>query len=512
MPVYLKPLAFHIGVFLLIVGIISKSFSAQSSDLLGSLSILIEGGSEANPNHVIISPSVKGKAVFRGQVKGGIDNNVSFYKVPDLLDPTTLSNPFKPGIFISQKARAVAVLSDNNFTIDRISMIDGGSNYLSAPDVFVRFPTFSTNFTGRLENAYARAQLYGSQSVVDINVTIPGNGYVIAPKVEIEGGPHFITLIDSDSNLTGKFYRIVANSGDQLTLENSFNEDLGTIFTVDAEVEIFEAWTLGELLGYQSTSLNMSAPHDYVYLLDVPSSQSGGVDDFEGFLHDGTSWKRIDSPSVSADHQVILPNQSFVIARRSADSIDLQLSGTALSHRTFIDIPESGKRGMLSNPYSVDLMLSDLVDTGFITDNNQSPFLWLSDADQEKADNVQVLKDGGNAFDAAIAVNYALAVAYPRAGNIAGGGFMVYRTSEGEIGSLDYRENAPLKSNTNMYLDDAMNVVENLSTLGAMSVAVPGTVAGMDAIHQKFASKSMIDLLSPSIKLAKKGLKLNLPL
>ena len=394
MPIYLKPLPILSGVFLLLTVNLSQSFSAQSSDLLGSLSVLIEGGSEANPNHVIISPSVKGKAVFRGQVKGSTDNNVSFYKVPDLLDPTTLANPFKPGIFISQKARAVAVLSDNNFTIDRISMIDGGSNYLSAPDVFIRFPTFSTDFTGRLENAYARADLSGSQSVVDINVTIAGNGYVTAPEVQIEGGPHFITLIDSDSNLTGKFYRIVGNSGDQLTLENSFNEDLGSIFTVDAEVEIFEAWTLGELLGYQSTSLNMSAPHDYVYLLDVPSSQNGGVEDFEGFLHDGTSWKRMDSPSVSADHQVILPNQSFVVARRSPDSINLQLSGTALSHRTYIDIPETGKRGMLSNPYSVDLMLSDLVDTGFITDNNQSPFLWLSDADQEKADNVQVLRNG----------------------------------------------------------------------------------------------------------------------
>ena len=141
MPIYLKPLPFLSGVFLLLAVNPSMSFSAQSSDLLGSLSVLIEGGSEANPNHVIISPSVKGKAVFRGQIKGSTDNNVSFYKVPDLLDPTTLANPFKPGIFISQKARAVAVLSDNNFTIDRISMIDGGSNYLSAPDVFVRFPT-----------------------------------------------------------------------------------------------------------------------------------------------------------------------------------------------------------------------------------------------------------------------------------------------------------------------------------------------------------------------------------
>ena len=115
MPVYLKPLAFLLGVFLLYVGILSKSFSAQSSDLLGSLSILIEGGSEANPNHVIISPSVKGKAVFRGQVKGVTDNNVSFYKVPDLLDPTTLSNPFKPGILFHKKQEQSLVLSDNKF-------------------------------------------------------------------------------------------------------------------------------------------------------------------------------------------------------------------------------------------------------------------------------------------------------------------------------------------------------------------------------------------------------------
>jgi gamma-glutamyltranspeptidase/glutathione hydrolase len=122
---------------------------------------------------------------------------------------------------------------------------------------------------------------------------------------------------------------------------------------------------------------------------------------------------------------------------------------------------------------------------------------------------LQVLKEGGNAFDAAIAVNYALAVSYPRAGNIAGGGFMVYRTAEGEVGSLDYREKSPMRSNRDMYLDEDSNIVENLSTLGALSVAVPGTVAGMDAIHQKFGTKSMLDLLSPCIHLAKKGFAIN---
>jgi gamma-glutamyltranspeptidase / glutathione hydrolase len=122
---------------------------------------------------------------------------------------------------------------------------------------------------------------------------------------------------------------------------------------------------------------------------------------------------------------------------------------------------------------------------------------------------IQVLKDGGNAFDAAIAVNYALAVSYPRAGNIAGGGFMVYRTADGKVGSLDYREKSPMRSNRDMYLDEDKNIVDDLSTLGAMAVAVPGTVAGMDAIHQKFGTKSMLDLLDPSINLAKKGFAIN---
>ena len=122
---------------------------------------------------------------------------------------------------------------------------------------------------------------------------------------------------------------------------------------------------------------------------------------------------------------------------------------------------------------------------------------------------LQVLKDGGNAFDAAIAVNYALAVSYPRAGNIAGGGFMVYRTADGEVGSLDYREKSPMRSYRDMFLDEAKNIVDDLSTLGALAVAVPGTVAGMDAVHQKFGTKSMLDLLTPSINLAKKGFAIN---
>ena len=116
-----------------------------------------------------------------------------------------------------------------------------------------------------------------------------------------------------------------------------------------------------------------------------------------------------------------------------------------------------------------------------------------------------ILKKGGNAFDAMVATELALAVAYPYAGNIGGGGFMVYRKNNGEIGALDYREKAPLSATKNMFLDSLGNVIENKSTLGAMAVGVPGTVAGVFASHKKFGSLPIEDILQPVIELAKKG-------
>ncbi|MGG6231932.1 gamma-glutamyltransferase [Tenacibaculum sp. SDUM215027] len=116
-----------------------------------------------------------------------------------------------------------------------------------------------------------------------------------------------------------------------------------------------------------------------------------------------------------------------------------------------------------------------------------------------------ILQKGGNAFDAMVATELALAVAYPYAGNLGGGGFMVYRKNTGEIGALDYREKAPLAAHKDMYLDSLGNVIKNKSTLGAMAVGVPGTVAGVFATHKKFGSLPIQEILKPVIALAKKG-------
>ena len=118
---------------------------------------------------------------------------------------------------------------------------------------------------------------------------------------------------------------------------------------------------------------------------------------------------------------------------------------------------------------------------------------------------VAIMQKGGTAFDAMIATDLALTVCYPNAGNISGGGFLVYRTFDGEVGSLDFREKAPMASYPDMYLDELGNVIPKMSTLGGLSVGVPGTVAGLVEIHKRFGTLSWDELVQPAIDLARNG-------
>lgn len=126
---------------------------------------------------------------------------------------------------------------------------------------------------------------------------------------------------------------------------------------------------------------------------------------------------------------------------------------------------------------------------------------------QKTASNIglQVLKDGGNAFDAAVAVGYALAVVHPVAGNIGGGGFAIIHTAAGDNVALDFREMAPGKATRDMYLDKDGNVVPAASTDGYLAAGVPGTVAGMSALLNKYGTKSLATLMQPAIKYADDG-------
>lgn len=119
---------------------------------------------------------------------------------------------------------------------------------------------------------------------------------------------------------------------------------------------------------------------------------------------------------------------------------------------------------------------------------------------------LDILKKGGNAVDAAIAVQFALAVVYPNAGNIGGGGFFLYRDKNGRTASLDFREKAPSKAFTEMYLDSLGNPIKDASLYGAKAAGVPGTVDGMIKIFEKYSQrKDWALLLNPAIELATKG-------
>ncbi|UKT63093.1 gamma-glutamyltransferase [Pedobacter mucosus] len=121
---------------------------------------------------------------------------------------------------------------------------------------------------------------------------------------------------------------------------------------------------------------------------------------------------------------------------------------------------------------------------------------------------VEILKKGGNAIDAAVAVQFALAVVYPNAGNIGGGGFMVYRAAGGEINALDFREKAATSASRDMYLDSAGNPIVAKSLYGHLASGIPGSVDGMVEAHQKYGKLTWKQVLQPAIDLAENGFKL----
>src|SRR5262245_29795905 len=118
---------------------------------------------------------------------------------------------------------------------------------------------------------------------------------------------------------------------------------------------------------------------------------------------------------------------------------------------------------------------------------------------------VEILQKGGNAIDAAVAVALVLAVVWPEAGNLGGGGFMLIRKADGTEEAIDYRERAPLAATRDMYLDSKGNVIEDLSTVGHKAVAVPGTIAGLALALKRHGKLSWSELVEPARKLAEEG-------
>ncbi|MFT4851579.1 MAG: gamma-glutamyltranspeptidase/glutathione hydrolase, partial [Sediminicola sp.] len=138
---------------------------------------------------------------------------------------------------------------------------------------------------------------------------------------------------------------------------------------------------------------------------------------------------------------------------------------------------------------------------GLITENA----MVVSAREEASKIGSDIMQKGGNAFDAMVATEMALALTYPYAGNLGGGGFIVYRTQYGEIGAFDYREKAPIRATKNMYLDENGAFIPEKSQVGGLAVGVPGTIAGIFAVHKKLGSLPIEEILQPVIDLANRG-------
>jgi len=155
----------------------------------------------------------------------------------------------------------------------------------------------------------------------------------------------------------------------------------------------------------------------------------------------------------------------------------------------------------------ISILLSACVG-GQIAQNNSGQYkngLVVSAHPSASKVGLEILKKGGNAVDAAVAVQFALAVVYPTAGNLGGGGFLVYRSATGELATLDFREKAPEKASRDMYLDASGNAIPEKSLFGHLAAGVPGSVDGMVKAHEKFGKLKWTDLLQPAINLANNG-------
>jgi hypothetical protein len=373
------------------VGSPSNTFAANTGevgDLSGVIGVKLEAGSPQAPFYKVVSAGMKSKAAFRGQIASVIDNNVTFDRLPDLLDPTINAWPFLDGMFASVRAQATAVVSNGEVT--SITIDSNGSGYVKPPEVRIQPPDLGLDASIDAIDAIAVAEVNGSKLTL-ITVTKRGKGYSHPPQVEIEGGPHFLRLVEEDPN-EGRFFLITSNSGDRLTLANPLNLVLSEILKSDALVEITPAWTLGSLFGYGPPFLQLKEGNettaDHVYLSEINSTE------YKAYYNYGTVWRRKGGPAGDVSDTIVYPDEAFILARHNAPALNLVFEGVALTVNSFAHLPDNNDTFLLNNPFGADMMLSDLIAAENITTDLNESEKWYAHSSDEEADNVEILHNG----------------------------------------------------------------------------------------------------------------------
>jgi len=384
--------------FYLLLGsqLLLKLLGTSVSSSLGVVELQLSGGTAEAPEFLILSASAQKPAIFRGYVESVSENNVTLEKTIDPINSANELSPLSFGVWGTIQARAVSTL-DTNGSIQNINLVDQGERYGGEPLVWVDVPVDLNGSSDSQKNAYAKAEWNATTGIIEsITVTDPGLGYLTPPNVYIDGGPAFLRIIENESNFSGLFFEIISNTGDTLELNASLVENLSSKMPAGTLVELVPTYTVGSLLGTTSTQLHAdenASKADWVYLLKRYNNQTGTAADYLPVYNDGLDWRSVNDPSNVYSDQIISPNSSMIIARRNEDNVTINLSGVAKFSSTYWELPETGKSKLVGNPYPTDVMLSDLIDNTWITEDNSSATsgCWLAHSNPELADNIQIL-------------------------------------------------------------------------------------------------------------------------
>jgi hypothetical protein len=395
----------------LFLGVTSIGSANSHSESMGIISFSIPAGSAQSPTYTLFSPGVNSLPVFRGSIKSSEDQNVTFYLTPDLQNPSQLIGPLPPGLVSSVQAKASTTI-DENGSVSSVILIENGENYLAQPEVFISPPTDQNSSSTFSRTAACIADFNSDdKSINQIIVMDGGAGYQAPPEVYIRGGPHYLKILDAQSDYSGLYFPIISNTDQTLKLANPSDSNdtdgvpaIEEIMTPDLLVEVISGWTLGSLFGDNPSELQLhgdanASLADWVYILKDESEQIGNNNDFEPYFHDGEVWRLVNPPHSISSSKVINPQESVIIARRADSNTTIYVHGVSPSIATSWDLPESGNSGLVCNPFPVPLKLSELIGNIMITDDNSSSLenssKWLAHPNQDLADNVQILTSNG---------------------------------------------------------------------------------------------------------------------
>jgi len=390
-----KSLAVYLCTYLVLISIHSVMGSNVSSSM-GTIEIQLKEGTPEAPHYAIISVSAQETAIFRGYIESVVENNITLEKLIDPTNPALEKNPLSGGVLGTVQAKATATL-DANGSLNSIIVTKRGDRYNGKPLVFIDPPNDVNGSYSEIRGAIAEAEWNASSGKIDeVNLIDRGIGYLNPPKLSIDGGPCFLRLVESDSNYSGIFFKIIGNTDDSLEVNASMVDSLEAILKTGDLVEVVPAFTISSLLGDSSTPLQAdenASLADWVFLLEKQSLQTGNASDYISIFNDGASWKSVQDPTEDFSEQAIFPDDAMIIARRNDSNLSLFLSGVAQLSSTYWELPETGKAKLVGNPYSTEVMLSDLIDNQAITENNSTDFAdcWLAHANPELADNIQIL-------------------------------------------------------------------------------------------------------------------------